>query len=277
LLYPDHPDSITQITNFRSGETVSTPTWSANDNTLYFAGSELGNRNIYKIDLQTSETESVLEDEYIDYRDPHIGPEGRYLYFSANTDGIHNIYRSALDGRDLQKMTSVTGGAFMPSVSNDGTLYFSEYSDNGYQVRSADLIQLLQHDHSGSYYLPYPEEETDYELPDPYVQELNQFNDSDIRPFDTNATAIADTGSHTFTLTDLPDTQERTFSEYENTYTGFSFFPVLRFDNYSKEYGSNGSLIKNGYVGKVGQNLLRDAKVGTYFSRIDGWPGLTTG
>lgn len=269
LLYPDHPDSITQITNFRSGETVSTPTWTPNDSTIYFAGSDLGNRNIYKINLQTTETDPVLEDEYIDFRDPHIGPEGRYLYFSANTDGIHNIYRSALDGRDLQKLTSVTGGAFMPSVSNDGTLYFSEYSDNGYQVRSADLKQLLQHDQSGSYYLPYPEEETDYEMPDPYIQKLNQFNDSDVRPFDTRAMAMADTGSHTFTLTDLSDTEERTFSEYENTYTGFSFFPVLRFDNYSKEYGSNGSLIKNGYVGKVGQNLLRDAKVGTYFSSRD--------
>lgn len=269
LLYTTAPDSITQITNFSSGETVSTPTWSADDRSIYFASSNLGNRNIYKVELETFHVSPILEDEYIDYRDPHIGSKGKYLYFSANTEGIHNIYRSTLEGHDLQKLTSVMGGAFMPAVSNDGTLYFSEYVDNGYQVKSADLKLLLEYDHSGTYYLPFPDGEYDYEMPDPYVQKLNQFNDSDINPFDSRTTIMADTGSYSFILTDLAGSDVRTFRKYENTYTGFSFFPVLRFDNYSKKYGSNGSLIKNGYVGKVGQNLVRDAKVGTYFSSRD--------
>ncbi|NIV98479.1 hypothetical protein GWN26_04740, partial [Candidatus Saccharibacteria bacterium] len=88
--------------------------------------------------------------------------------------------------------------------------------------------------------------------PDPYIQELNEFNDADIIPFDDREKSIADTGSYFFELPDLKGSEKRQYRSYESTYTGFSFFPVLRFDNYSKEYGNNGSLIKNGYVGKLG-------------------------
>lgn len=269
LLHPDLPDSITQITNYTNGETVSSPTWSVDDKNIYYASSNLGNRNIFVVDPETREIKAVFEDKYIDYRDPHISPDGEYLYFSANTEGIHNIYRSSLDGSNVQKLTSVIGGAFMPSNTKDGIVYFSEYVENGYQIRSAELRSLLNHNHDGTYYLPYPDELTHYTVPDPYVQQLNDFDDSDITPFNEREMSIADTGTYNFTLSDLSESEERKFSEYEGTYTAFSFFPVLRFDNYSKEFGSNGSLIKNGYIGKLGQNLLRDAKIGTYFSSRD--------
>lgn len=269
FIYPDTPDSIHTITNFNAGETISVPTWSADDKKIYFASSSLTNRNIFVVDIETREIRSVHEDEFIDFRDPHIGPDGEYLYYSANYEGIHNIYRSDLDGNNVQRLTSVVGGAFMPSVSKDGSVYFSEYIDNRYQIRSADLARLLTHDNSGSYYLPYADESVQHQIPDPYIQRLNDFDDSDIKPFSDRELAVADTGTYDFSLSDLSNHQNRQFREYESTYTGFSFFPVLRFDNYSKEYGNNGSLIKNGYVGKLGQNLLRDAKIGTYFSSRD--------
>lgn len=53
---------------------------------------------------------------------------------------------------------------------------------------------------------------------------------------------------------------------YRDTFTSFTFFPTLRFDNYSQQYGRNGSLLKAGKFGSFGRNLLRDSKVGFYMS-----------
>jgi len=269
LLDPDLPDSTKQITDFSAGETISTPSWSADNESIYFASSYLDNRNIYRIDLQTREITTIFEDSYIDFRDPTVGPKGEYLYYSANYEGIHNIYRSRTDGSYVEQLTSVVGGAFMPSVSKNGSLYYSEYINNGYRIKTADINTLLEHDNSGSYFIPYIGEKVSHAQADPYIQKLNEFDDSDLRPFNQRETSIADTGNYTFELPELTNNTERQYRSYESTYTGFSFFPVLRFDNYSKEFGNNGSLIKNGYVGKLGQNLLRDAKIGTYFSSRD--------
>lgn len=49
----------------------------------------------------------------------------------------------------------------------------------------------------------------------------------------------------------------------------YSFFPVLRFDNYTKLNGSNGALLRQGEFGKLGENLLRDMKPGVYFANRD--------
>jgi len=269
LLYPDHPDSVLKLTDFQNGETVSTPAWNSEGSKIYYATSDLSNQNIHVYDLELNKSSPFLSDPFIDYRDPHPGPNGDYLYYSSNIEGIFNIYRVHLNGGEPQKLTAVIGGAFMPSISTEGQLYFSEYEADGYKIKKASEDELLSHSDFGLYEPVYSD---DIKVPSgnlDYINKLNEFDDSDLSEFSSEILAIADTGSYQYTLNNLSEDQDRTFREYEDTYTGFSFFPVLRFDNYSKEFGNNGALIKNGEFGNLGRNLLRDIKPGVYFSSRD--------
>ncbi|HET8864398.1 MAG TPA: hypothetical protein VFM80_01790 [Gracilimonas sp.] len=269
LLYPEHPDSVTQLTQYSNGETIFTPQWSPDGSKVYFSTSDLNNRNIHIYDMDSGKITPLLNDPYIDYRDPFPGPNGEYLYYSSDLEGIFNIYRLPLNGGEPQKLTAVIGGAFMPYISDNGQLYFSEYLFDGYKIKTVDIADLLAHSEMGFYEPEYSDDISVAGTDLSYIYKLNDFDDSDIRPFPEKIRAISDTGTYHFTISSINDNEDRSYRKYEDTYSSFSFFPVLRFDNYSQKYGNNGSLIKNGKFGKLGQNLLRDAKPGVYFSSRD--------
>lgn len=269
LLYPEHPDSVTKLTDFQDGETIATPYWNTEDSKIWFAGSDKTDRDIFVYDLESKQITPFLSDPYVDYRDPHAGPNGDYLYYASNVEGIFNIYRIHLDGGEPQKLTAVIGGAFMPFIGKDGTLYYSEYQADGYKIMKANEDELLAHSEHGLYEPVYSDDILTPGGDFDYINKLNEFDDSDLSAFPEEVIAIADTGNYSYALSSISDQEDRTFRKYEDTYTGFSYFPVLRFDNYSKENGNNGALIKNGKFGKFGGNLLRDVKPGVYFSSRD--------
>lgn len=264
VIDPAKPDSIRQLTDFNDAETVFTPTWHPDNTHIYFAFGDYGARRIRSFDISTGEITDVLGDGGVDYRDPAISEDGTTLYFSSNPDGIFNIYRKPLRTNMASKLTQVLGGAFMPQVHGK-ELYFAEYEKDGYKIKKTSFDSLGQH------VLP------SYSAGDiPLSEEtfanaaaLMAFDDKDIQPFDSLANAIADTGSYAFHLETLGQTSDRQFRSYTDTFLDYSFYPVIRFDNYTKQYGSNGTLLKNGQVGDLGRNLLRDVKPGIYFFNRD--------
>lgn len=265
LLNPDDPEEITKLTDFNDAETVFTPTWHPDGKTIYFSIADYWNRNIYSLDIDSRDITPVLEDQYTDYRDPVISPDGKSIYFSADIDGIFNIYRKELNDDQLDKVTSTLGGAFMPSVTNSG-LYFSEYEADGYKIKAVSRKS------TGSNFGYYDPQIPEASLPTAdasSIEYLNVFDDKDIDEFSLNQIAIADTGSYTFELETRGESDIRTYRSYEDTFTSFSFFPVLRFDNYTQKNGRNGALIRDGKFGKFGGNLLRDMKPGVYFASRD--------
>lgn len=269
-LYPNTPDSITKLTNYESGENLYTPAWSPDDSKIYFAKSNLANRNIFVFDVESGEVTPFLQDDYIDFRDPNVSSDGTYLYYASDPDGIFNIYRINLQTETTDKLTSVLGGAFMPFVSSDDSLYYSEYKKDGYKIMSADTDELIAYPKEGTYDPAF----ADYgELPETfdqdYLDQLNTFDDTDLTAFSPAAEAVADTGTYAYSMETFSENKDREYREYEDTYSGFSFFPVLRFDNYSKLNGGNGSLLRSGEIGQLGENLLRDVKPGVYFSSRD--------
>lgn len=264
LLDPESPELITKLTAFKDAETVFTPTWHPDGKTIYFSIADYWNRNIYSLDIASKTIQTVLEDQYTDYRDPVISPNGNVLYFSADVDGIFNIYRKNLNDDDFEKVTNTLGGAFMPHISS-GELYFSEYEADGYKIKSS---QSNTRSNPGFYNPPIPEFSSEVDT-STSIDYLNVFDDKDIDEFSLRELAIADTGSYAFEIETKGESNLRKYRSYEDTFTKFSFFPVLRFDNYTQKNGRNGSLIKDGKLGKFGGNLLRDIKPGVYFASRD--------
>lgn len=258
--------AVTPLTNYNRGEQVYTPAWHPDGTTVYFGYSEQTGRSIKKVDVHSGTVSTVIENGYIDYRDPHIDREGHFLYYASDAEGIFNIYRRPLAGGKEQKLTNVTGGAFMPHPGPDGSLLISEYRRGGYKISSLPVIPTANRLPSGSYN-PDITMITDNTQPSKTASAgINTFDDTDIEPFAGSVFERAEESPVTFEIRTEGSSDEREFYEYEETFTGMSFYPIIRFDNYSKPEGSNGRLISEGNFGRVGQNLLRDLKIGTYFS-----------
>ncbi len=257
---------ITPLTNYNRGEQVYTPAWHPDGNTVYFGYSEQMGRSIKKIDVDSGTITSVIENGYIDFRDPYIDREGLFLYYASDADGIFNIYRKPLGGGPEQKLSNVTGGAFMPHLGPNGRLLVSEYREGGYKISSFPVTPAASRIPSGSYSPDLALITTDNQPAAAESAEINAFDDTDIEPFTDSVFRQAEDGQVIFELRTEGSADEREFYEYEEAFTGMSFYPIIRFDNYSKPEGSNGRLIREGNFAGVGQNLLRDLKIGTYFS-----------
>ncbi len=267
LLDPETHE-VQQLTDYKNGETFFTPVWSPDGEEIYFAFADFSQRRIMKYKLATKSVEAVLEDEFVDYRDPFLTADGNYLYYSANPDGIFNIYRILLADGEPQKLTSVIGGAFMPFATQNGELYFSEYEATGYKIKKANLKMGV--DTQLGYYEPQIEgSQLEASQPSPYIENLNDFDDTDLNAFTDGEKALADKDPYNFSIEAQSGSEELTYRPYSDTYTKFSFFPVVRFDNYTKLNGNNGTLIKNGRIRDFGENLLRDVKPGVYFTSRD--------
>ena len=64
---------------------------------------------------------------------PFWAADGR-IYFSADYDGIFNIYSLLPDGSDLQRHTTTSGGFFSPKAGKSGSLVASHYSAEGFSL-----------------------------------------------------------------------------------------------------------------------------------------------
>jgi len=322
FLYDMERDSLIRVTDFRHGEQLYRPVWHPDGTTLYTAYADTAHRGIYRMTLahgltdagtdgngdgetpNGSETQRytmipVLLDPAVDYRDPAVSSDGKWLYFSADHSGVFNLYRKSLSDGSIRQLTNLVGGAFMPHPHPDPgieKLLYSEYTSDGYKIALLDLTggnftefaMVTAHPAQEAAAGRQSNRATSGDLPTSGVQtesdevtrsageaatastrnmyRLNQFDDSDIDPFPDHVTAVADTGIYRFQLPTRGSSPDRQFYSYEDQFTSFQFFPVIRFDNYSRLRGSNTTLLRDGRIGDFGANLWRDSKVGLYFA-----------
>lgn len=265
----NHP-AVTRLSKFLSGEQIYRPVFAPNGNKVYFAWSDLRHRSIRSINLDSGETHILLEDPNFDYRDPSVSPDGQNLLFSSDKDGIFNIYALDLHTGVQTQLTSVIGGAFMPEMAASGDLYYSEYISDGYKIarlnrESFANVALFQSTPEFSIYeRPFVSKSTQEEIRT--STRLMQFDDSDIIPLPDSLFTNRRLGQVPITLETYNSSDERTFYPYEDTFTSFTIYPAIRFDNYSKIRGSNADLLTSGRFGDLSANIWRDAKLGFYFA-----------
>lgn len=70
---------------------------------------------------------------------PCWGKNGR-MYYSADYDGVFNIYSVKPDGSDLRLHTRTNGGYFSPDVSVNGKMLASHYTASGFSIVETDML-----------------------------------------------------------------------------------------------------------------------------------------
>ena len=130
-------NKIRFITQYEDGTQFFHPTFS-DDETLVTDMSLGYLRRIEQLDLKTGVQKTLKSDASIDFRNPFI-VDGK-LFYSSDKSGIYNIYN-----QNDQPITSVYGGAFMPSIKGD-SLVFSVYEKGGYKIALTTIKALRSSD-----------------------------------------------------------------------------------------------------------------------------------
>ena len=289
-----------RLTEYDDGTQVSEPAWHPSGEWIYFARSGTNGRDIFRIRVQgDSEAEAIVASE-ADERSPALDSSGAFVYFASDASGIFNLYRASIGDADraavgaskgsdiemarsagssgpmvngrkgsmsAEPLTNVVGGAFMPDVGADGSIAFAQYRWDGYKI--ALLEQPVGPVEATSYEPPPITRKKD--APAPIAAEwahLTSFDDTDLTTMPGSAvTAVATTGSFPLENGEAGEVSGQADLEverYGTAFTSFSFYPVLRFDNYSsrRESATQRRLPPRTY----GETLARNTKAGVYLS-----------
>jgi hypothetical protein len=105
-----------------------------NSNQLVVSRVVNGKSGLYHVDIEAHTITPLTSGTYQE-ESPQWAQDGR-IYYSADYDGIFNIYSVAADGSALQRHSSVIGGLFSPFTQDGSTLLASNYTATGFGIVS---------------------------------------------------------------------------------------------------------------------------------------------
>lgn len=97
-----------------------------------------GYQDIYLLSVEGRDLQPLTQDRATDL-DPTWSPDGQFIFFSSDRDGVNNLYAYRVSDDALFKVTNVLTGAFAPTVSPDSRqIAFVGYSVDGYEIHTME-------------------------------------------------------------------------------------------------------------------------------------------
>jgi len=123
-----------------------------------------GGWNLEMFDMEIGVWQALTEDAAIPLH-PSFSKDGSRVLFSADYDGIYDIYELNIHNAMMSRITRVIGGAFHPSEAPNGTVYYVGYHQDGYDLYQLDNETRLHASKpqrgSTAVYQPLPERSID--------------------------------------------------------------------------------------------------------------------
>ena len=269
-LYVLHTDTgeISRLTHFKDGSQVREPVWHPGGGWVYFGLHRGHGRDIYRVPTAGDLLDPVLSTD-ADERSPAFNRDGSVMYFVSDRTGIFNLYRTATAGgwESAEQITNEIGGAFMPDVSARGELVYAAYRWDGFSISGIAKPAGVPAIAKGLEYRPPsilhkshpPSDVSDWQ------RTLIQTNDEDIRAFSPSILVREDDSGD-----DAAGTAPR---RYSNTFTSFSFLPVLRLDRYVSRQRSRTDVRLSRRTQL--ETLWRNTKIGLYTASREILGGLS--
>ncbi len=131
-----------QLHVFADGRQVYHPRWSNDGQYIVFDTAIEYGRNIGRVNVKDGHFDFLLKARE-ELRYPSFQRGTDWLYYAASNTGIYNIYRFNLKSGVRELLTNVSGGAFMPTVDQNGALVYSLYDSLGYKIYSIEKPQKI--------------------------------------------------------------------------------------------------------------------------------------
>jgi len=248
-LFDREKKQLKLLTSHKNQEQVYTPQWAPDGKKILFGYSHLRGRDLYWYDLTTDQTSSVFVDTRAngnfptDRRDAVFSPDGKTIYFSWDESGIFNIYSFDLGSKQTAQLTNVIGGAFMPSVNQNGELAYSTFVAEGYKIAHLKNPQPVPAEHAR--YLTYAGDG---------IKLASRDGNGALANLDVSGIKHA-----AYDDSKIPDYQTKPYSGH---YTAVAFLPRLTFDYSTTKVGgyfySGDMLDKYNFIGGFAANRARD-------------------
>lgn len=217
-----------RLTFFENGEQVYNPKFSNDDSYVVFDYSYTHGRDIARVDTNGSNYKDVIATPG-DERNPDFASDGSLIYSSDET-GIFNLYKLNLSTGEKTRLTNVLGGAFMPSVSDNGDILYAGYTAEGYKIFKITSAEQSKVEKDEEYVWtdnpPLGKDKPKGDLASFDLNRLRNYNDYE-----------------------TPDYKKE---KYSGAFSRLSFFPFIRFDNYN-----------------TGNSFIEKLKPGVYVSSSD--------
>jgi Tol biopolymer transport system component len=146
--YSPANEQFTSIGSVPIGETVMHVTQCRNDNNKMVMSKLVDGKSQLFI-WDGTRLRSLLS-SYAQIETPMSADDGR-IYFSADFDGIFNIYSIDTTGADLKRHTDATGGYFTPFRTADGKILASRYGSSGFAITEISPMSYPYTPDSSSY------------------------------------------------------------------------------------------------------------------------------
>lgn len=205
-----------QLTFFNNGEQIYNPIFHSDGKTIIFDFSLIEARKIAKVDIESGKMEFIFDKEVVDYRTPAITKDGKKMFYASNETGIFNIYTYDFQTKEIKQITNVLGGAFMPNIDENGNMAYTTYKSTGFKIAYLKNFTEKKIEEFGHYKAPEKLVHKYSSVDSANISEnkfdwkrLRDFNDKDINKLESK--------------------------KYKSIFNQLSIFPVLRFDNYTKD------------------------------------------
>jgi len=131
--------SIEKLTDFQDRRSVHGLYYDHVGQRLIFDYSINHFRDLAFLDLADSTIGDFMADPRWDERNAVISATGTIIY-SDDRSGIYNLYLINEKENRQGYITNVLGGAFLPSLSTDGKVLYTIYSEQGYKIALIDSV-----------------------------------------------------------------------------------------------------------------------------------------
>jgi hypothetical protein len=121
-----------RLTTFDDGTWFQVVDWSPDSSQLVFSIFRNYQQNLYIANADGSDISPIMVDEW-EEMDAHWAEDGK-IYFSADPEGVFNIFSYDPSSEDFRQITNVVGAAESPQITPDGNLVYSYYTSFGWKV-----------------------------------------------------------------------------------------------------------------------------------------------